>query len=356
MTRRAVVVGAGVLGACTALALRDRGWSVDVFDRGEPGTASRADARILRFSHGADEWWTRSAADGIAGWHALQRRAGAGFLEARGVLLLVSGANLGEWERHSVAAVRRCGVPVQELDPAATARRFPHVDPDGLAFAVWEATAGVIRAEEALQALHGLLAAHGGEVRRAECRPDPGEAVVVDGTPLTADAVIWAVGAQAGRLFPGRVPIRAARQDSYRLAGDPAAQTQPAWLDTGAELYGIPGAPGRTDKAVLDVEATLPPAPGPLPQRLDDYLRRRFPDLDRTVQHQEHCTYAATDDDIPMLGRLPGTGTHWLVGGDGGIAFKHAPAWAGRLADALDGLRAPPRRLAVDRHLSKGAA
>ncbi|MFI5933794.1 NAD(P)/FAD-dependent oxidoreductase [Actinoplanes sp. NPDC051494] len=356
MTRRAVVVGAGVLGACTALELLDRGWSVDVVDRGDPGTPSRADTRILRFSHGADEWLTRSAVAGIRGWHDLERRSGAGFIETRGVLVLAGDRAPGDWERDSVAQVRRCGVPVRELDPAATARRFPYLDPRGLAFAVWEPTAGVIRAGEALRALHELLAGHGGKVHRAGCRPGPDDTVLVDGTPLGADAVIWAVGAQAGQLFPGRVRIRAAHQDSYRLAGDPAADTRPAWLDVGAELYGIPGAPGRTTKVVLDVEATTAPAPGLLPSRLDEYLHRRFPDLDHTVRDQERCTYAATDDDVPVLGRLPGTGTHWLIGGDGGIAFKHAPAWAGILADALDGRRAPPRRLAVDRPSPKGPA
>jgi glycine/D-amino acid oxidase-like deaminating enzyme len=360
MTRRAVVVGAGVLGAWTALELLERGWSVEVFDRCEPGTPSRADARILRYSHGPDLWQTRSAVRGIHGWHELRRRTGCDFLEERGVLLLVSDRNPGDWERHSRAALRGLGVPVQELDAAATRRRFPHINPDGLAFAVWEPTAGVIRAEAALRALHGLLAAHGSEGRRADCRPGPAERVLVEGTPLAADAVVWAVGAHAGQLFPGRVPIRAARQDSYRLSAGAAADTHPAWLDTGAELYGVPGTPDRTTKAVLDLETTgletTGDAPGGLPARLHDYLGRRFPGTDRTVRHRETCAYAATDDDLPMLGRVPGTTTHWLIGGDGGAGFKHAPAWAGRLADVLDGLRPPPPRLSLDRHALKGTA
>jgi sarcosine oxidase len=354
MTRRAVVAGAGVLGACVALELLERGWSVEVFDRCDPATASRADARILRCSHGPDLWQTRSAVRGLHGWHELRRRTGCDFLEERGVLLLVSDGDPGDWERHSLASLGGLGVPVQELDAAATARRFPHIDPDGLAFAVWEPAAGVIRAELALRALHGLLAAHGSRPRRGDCRPGADERVLVDGTPLVADAVVWAVGPHAGQLFPGRVPIRPARQDSYRLGAGGGA-TEPAWLDLGAAMYGVPGTPGRPAKAVLDVEAT-DHAPDGLPDRLDDYLGRRFPGTDRGLRHRETCTYAATADDTPVLGRLPGTATHWLIGGDGGAGFKHAPDWAVRLADALDGLRPPPSRLAVDRHPSKGTA
>ena len=350
MIRRAVVIGAGVFGTCTAIELRDRGWSVQVFDRPDAGAASRADARILRASHGAHDWFTRSAIRGIDGWRRLGRRTGCEFIEERGVLLFVSDGNRGDWERHGAASLRRLGVPVAELSSEATASRFPHVDPQGLAFAVWEPTAGVIRAQAALRALHGLLESLGSAVQQADCRPGPGDAVLVDATPLSADAVIWAVGAQAPELFPGRIPVRTARQDSYRLADDREADAEPAWLDTGAELYGIPGAADRAPRAVLDVEADPASDPGScgMPERLNRYLSRRFPDLKRSVVRREACLYATTPDDMPVLGRLPGTATNWLIGGDGGIGLKHAPAWSTQLADALDGISSPSLRSAVD--------
>ena len=165
MNRRAVVVGAGVLGACTALELVDRGWSVRIFDRFDLGCASRAEARILRFSHGADEWYTRSAVRGVDGWRRLQRRTGRVLVEERGALFFVSDDSGGEWERDSLATLRRLGVPVDLLSPAATASRFSHVDVAGLAFAVWEPTAGVIRARVAVEALHGLLDSVGAPVQ-----------------------------------------------------------------------------------------------------------------------------------------------------------------------------------------------
>ena len=73
MARRttAIVVGAGVAGATTALALRREGLEVTLVDAWEPGHAAAASAgehRILRKSHGTDEFYTELSRDGRLGW------------------------------------------------------------------------------------------------------------------------------------------------------------------------------------------------------------------------------------------------------------------------------------------------
>ena len=60
-TSDAIVIGAGIAGASTALALRRRGLEVTLIDAHEPGharAASAGDHRILRASHGSDELYT----------------------------------------------------------------------------------------------------------------------------------------------------------------------------------------------------------------------------------------------------------------------------------------------------------
>ena len=51
MTRQAVVIGAGIVGICTALALQARGHAVALIDRDDPaGKASRWNAGVLATS------------------------------------------------------------------------------------------------------------------------------------------------------------------------------------------------------------------------------------------------------------------------------------------------------------------
>ena len=76
----AVVIGAGIAGASTALALRRRGLEVTLVDAHEPGharAASAGDHRILRASHGSDEFYTRWSREARLRWLELGAEAGA---------------------------------------------------------------------------------------------------------------------------------------------------------------------------------------------------------------------------------------------------------------------------------------
>ena len=60
----AAVVGAGVFGASIARELDRRGWDVTLHEQYTPGntrSGSGGDTRLLRFSHGDQEWYTLSA-------------------------------------------------------------------------------------------------------------------------------------------------------------------------------------------------------------------------------------------------------------------------------------------------------
>jgi sarcosine oxidase len=60
----ALIVGAGVFGAALADRLVTAGWEVTLVDRFEPGDArseSGGETRLLRYSHGADGFYSASA-------------------------------------------------------------------------------------------------------------------------------------------------------------------------------------------------------------------------------------------------------------------------------------------------------
>src|SRR5436190_5165384 len=64
----AVIVGAGVFGSSLARQLAINGWEVTLVEQESPGWAgssSGGESRLVRFAHGTDRWYSRSA------WHAL---------------------------------------------------------------------------------------------------------------------------------------------------------------------------------------------------------------------------------------------------------------------------------------------
>ena len=80
----ALVIGAGVFGASLADRLALDGWEVTLVERDEPGHAraeSGGETRLMRCSHGADEFYARSA------WRALElwRELGDDLLVESGV-------------------------------------------------------------------------------------------------------------------------------------------------------------------------------------------------------------------------------------------------------------------------------
>src|SRR4051794_35574569 len=60
----AVIIGAGVFGSSVARQLAIEGWEVTLVEQESPGwdgSSSGGESRLLRFSHGSDRWYTRSA-------------------------------------------------------------------------------------------------------------------------------------------------------------------------------------------------------------------------------------------------------------------------------------------------------
>jgi sarcosine oxidase len=353
----AVVVGAGVFGASLARELAGRGWDVTLVDRFPPGhvrAASGGDSRLIRCSHGVDRWYTRSARRAAALWREIEAEAGRELLVASGVLWLAHRED--GWEDTSERALREEGIPVERLTPEEAARLFPSFEPEGLAFCLLEAEAGVLRAREATAVLASQAQRRGARFLGGAARP-AGAAVEVDGTLLTADHVVWACGAWLAGLFPDLVRLDVTRQENLYFGAPISWGTPPvpAWVDYDEAHYGLGDLDGRGVKAASDREGspmdpdreTRLPSPGE-EQSVRRYLRRRFPALRNAPLVGAHvCQYALTPDTNFLIAPHPEHESVWIVGGGSGHGFKHGPALAQYVAALVEGEESPDERFGL---------
>ena len=372
-TADVVVVGAGTMGAWTALgAVRSgrRTVLVDAYGAGHPRATSGDETRIIRSSHGADAFYARWARLARDRWIELGEAAGERFFHEAGCIWFARRDD--GFEAASEATLRAEGIPVERLDRAAIAERWPHMGLDGVEFAVYEPEAGLLLARRAVAAVAAAVTAEGGRFELSSVRPGRAagtrlETVVApDGSEIAGGAFVFACGPWLPRVFPELVGdlIKVTKQDVFYVGppggdGRFAAEWTPCFVDYDAAYYGIPAVEGRGFKVAPDrYGPVFDPSHGdrmvdPESARLlRTYLAVRFPDLaDQPIVETRVCQYETTPDTHFLIDRHPDLENVWLVGGGSGHGFKHGPLIGDLVVARLDG-RAPgpgEERFRIDR-------
>ncbi len=354
----AIVVGAGIFGASIAHRLAADGWEVTLVERDLPAgprSTSGSHSRIIRSGHGGDVWHTQLARAARAGWRAVERESGATLLVECGALWLAR--REGGWEAATEATLRAQGVPVERLAPEVAGRLFPSFDPTGLAFAVLEPEAGMLRARLAVETLVALAMAHGTRLVRGSAHP-AGAAVALDGRVLEADRVVWACGPWLAGLFPELVPLSIERVEYATFACDAswsAGRGVPVFVDFDVPLYGLPELDGEGFKVApeappepYDPDTIERPLSDGAERRARAYLEDRFPALAAAQRIGGRvCQYEMTADTEFVVAPHPEHPSVWIAGGGSGHGFKHGPALAALVRDLLDGAQAPLARHAL---------
>jgi sarcosine oxidase len=373
---RAIVVGAGVMGAWTALWLRREGHAVTLVDRHGPGNrlGSSGDvSRITRSSHGPDRHyplWQRRA---LEHWRALEAAGGEQLFVEAGVLWLANENQTFEADSESV--LRELRIPVEHWSHDDLARRVPVMDPDGVPWALFEPEAGALLARSAVLATIAAFEAEGGTVLsdrvlppRLDLAPNGsstgsaslGRIELEAAGRLEADAFVFACGPWLPDIFPAELGslIEPHRQDVMHFRappGDPryAPGQMPIWIDFEGSFYGFPALDGVSLKACPDWL-------GPV-ERCDEsarecadatieasraILRKRFPAVaEQPVVRTWTCFYEVTPDANFVIDRHPSLADTWIAGGGTGHAFKHGPVIGEYLAGLVGGDAATVDRL-----------
>jgi sarcosine oxidase len=338
----AAVVGAGIFGASLAYRLARDGWDVSLYERHEPGhsnAASGGESRLIRYAHGSDAWYTRSAWRARELWRELEDETGRELLVESGIAWFARSRD--GWEAESERVLQAEGIPVERLAPDAGRELFPSFDSGGLEFILWEPQAGVLRAREATLAT--IEAAQRAGVRLVRATVTPAD--------VNADIVVWAIGAWLPSLF--EVPIRVTKQDVlFFSAAGWETPGVPAWVDYDRAVYGLGDLDGAGVKVAPDIEGPefdpdedeRVPSPDSEP-RARAYLRERFPALLKTpLAGVTVCQYALTPDTNFVVARNE---RHWILGGGSGHGFKHGPALAEYAARVVTGEEKPLERFGL---------
>lgn len=371
----AIVVGAGSLGAWTALALCRRGCRVALVEAYGPAhsrASSGGESRIIRMGYGPNEIYTRWSLRALDLWQELFGRTGRALFHRTGVLWFGSAADRDPYNAASLATFRRLGVPYQTLSRQELIRAYPQIAlGDQVSWGLLETGSGVLLARRAVAVVVEQATREGVEYVQAAVVPlslaTAGstrlEAVqTADGRSIRVGrqgVIIFACGPWLGKIFPDLLGDRIfnSRQEIFFFAPPPgdarfAPPALPTWIDLVQEAYGMPDLEGRGVKVAVDRHGPAfdPDSGSRLPSQeglaeARSYLGLRFPALrDALLVEARVCQYENTSSGDFLLDRHPAFENVWLAGGGSGHGFKHGPAVGEYLAGRiLDGAPGEPR-------------
>jgi len=347
--RDVIVIGAGVLGTWTAWHLLKLGRKVLLLDAWGPAHArasSGGESRMTRTVYGRDEIYTRLAWESLDQWRWLSGRSGLPIFHPTGVVFFFGRPE--PYATQSIEVHQRIGIPLEVLDRAALAKRFPQIAWDGIEFGLHEPDRGVLMARRAVQTLLQEFVAAGGEYRQAAILPPKPDASfdsvrTTDGESLSASRFVFACGPWLPKVFPEILAQRIfpTRQEVFFFA-PPAGDARylpahlPGWADfnNGDIFYGIPDLESRGLKVAHDRHGPpIDPDIGdrtPTPAviaKVREYMQRRFPAMaDRPLVEARVCQYENSSNGDLLIDRHPQWENVVLLGAGSGHGFKHGPA------------------------------
>jgi glycine/D-amino acid oxidase-like deaminating enzyme len=354
------IVGAGIFGASSALALARRGHRVTVFDRAIPpaeDAASTDRSKALRFEYGAEcPLYVPLVAEARAAYRALEAGWAQPLYVETGVLALAADLDESRHEWMSYNYLVEHDWPVERWTPSEARARFPQFSYDGIAAATWNPEGGYVRAAEAVKATLAAVREAGGVVvapaRVAGVDEEDGEArVTLAGSleRLTFDRVVVCAGAWFRALVAVRADfVRPTRQNVtyYRppAGSEFAAPAFPVWMhDLAASgWYGMP-----LEDGLLKVARHQPGEPAdpdaPRVVTAEDraasraFVARCLPGIDPSWYAEDRgCLYALTDDGNFVVDQVPHTARIFAAGGGSGHGFKLGPAVGRLVADLVE--------------------
>lgn len=354
-----VVIGAGAMGAFTALTLRERGHKVtlvDAYGPGNPRQTSSDESRQIRYGYGDREVYTRTAVRSMGLWREREKEWG--------VKLLFQGNRLSMSLRPGPrldtqrAIFDRLKLPYELWKHDELARRYPQVNFEGIEQVFVEPEAAMIMAKPAILKVVESFQQKGGTLALGKATPGSasgrrlGDVALAGGEPLSADVFVFACGPWLPGLFPqilGKKLWNTRCEVVY--FGAPAGDSRFVWpnfpqmngemstypvFSTGIKV--IPNGQGAID---LDKGERLV-SPTQI-KRARDYIARRVPLLkDAPIIASAVCQFEMASNQDFLIDRHPDYDNVWFAGGGSSHGFKHSPFLGEYIAGRVTGEAGDP--------------
>jgi sarcosine oxidase len=333
-----VVVGGGVVGAATALALARHGEAVSLIERSAADVAtgsSKGGARIFAPAAHPDESYLEIGLRALEGWRAIEAESGRELLVTTGAL------TVGAFAESALASLQAAGEEAELVSPEDARRRFG-VDPGGRP-GVHQPNAGVIRADEAHATLLDLAEGAGASIQRGETviaiESDDGAAnVVTDRGGYPCRSVVVAAGPWSATLLAAagielRARVTAQTVVHFRLQADAAEPIALMDFD-GDEPYGL-WDPAAGLKVAFHsrgetADPTAPPEGDPRTVAdLEEWAARAYPEIAGERVAVEACLYTWTPRERFVIERH---GPVVVAAACNGQGFQFAPETGERIA------------------------
>jgi monomeric sarcosine oxidase len=329
------VVGAGIMGAATAMSLARSQHRVAWFEQFEVGHdrgSSHGRSRIFRYSY-PEEVYVRMAIESHDLWKKAEADSGVDLVRTLG------GLDSGPEIDKNASALEACGADYELVDGSEAFKRWPLVTLPADQTVLYQPDAGIVAADLALRAFADLAVTHGVELhertRVLQLRPgDDLVSIATDEEDVEADAVVVTAGSWVSRLVEPLgipVPVRPTCETVVYFEldgipppvvqwGEPAVYALPSpghGLKTGEHIAGPTSEP---DDCVGIDEASV--------ARLTKWVQQRFPSATPKPVLTETCMYTNTEDQSFILERH---GRVILGSPCSGHGFKFAPLVGQRL-------------------------
>jgi glycine/D-amino acid oxidase-like deaminating enzyme len=329
-----IIVGGGIFGVTTALALRERGHDVTVLDPEIPHPLAESTdiSKVVRVDYGADEDYTALGERALDGWRRWNARWPTPLFHETGVTFLSrSPMEPGGFEHDSYHLLTRRGHGLERLDADAIARRFPAYRHGAYVDGYFNPIGGWAESGAVVARLAGEAATAGVAFRR--------EAVATLDA-IDAELVVVCAGAWAPVVVPELAPsLRAVGQPVFHLRpADPSLFEAARFPVFGADIsrtgyYGFPVNRDGVVKianhgtgTVIAPDAVDRPLPASAEPALRAMLADSFPALaDAPIVFRRLCVYCDTIDENFWIARDPQRPHVTVATGGSGHAFKFAP-------------------------------
>ena len=161
-----IVIGAGIMGSCTAYQLSKRGKKVlllEQFTLSHNQGSSHGASRIHRFAHTEAEYLPL-AVGAYQEWDELSRLADDQLYKSCGLIWVASPESI----KQKADILQKFNVEHEVLKGREIGAKFPHLSYDESWHALYDPKAGFVHADRALKAAQSQFLANGGDVRENE--------------------------------------------------------------------------------------------------------------------------------------------------------------------------------------------